>query len=211
MDCPAPARLVISTIALAMAFPSAAIASYTISCESQGYRYQYCSARTDGRVRLVNQTSSAPCVKGRSWGSDNGGVWVNNGCSAQFEVGGNSGGGGRDNTGAAVAAVAGLAILGAIIAKQDHDNNDHNGGYYPSPGYNSGPVPGWAVGTFNGSLYGRGQTIRINPDGAVNVWYRDGRSTQGWFSGGSMTIDNNRMNVQPSGGGIVVNGAYFGR
>jgi hypothetical protein len=110
-----------------------------------------------------------------------------------------------------VAAVAGLAILGAIIAH--HDREQDGDGYGPPPNYpvGGGPVPGWAVGTFNGSLRGQRQTIQIGPDGGVDVWYRNGGSAQGWFSGSTLTIGNNAMSVQPSGGGILVNGAYFGR
>jgi len=203
-------RLRIGALAALLALPAAPVhASYTISCNSHGYRYQYCSANTNGYVRLQYQTSQAPCIRGRSWGSDNGGVWVNNGCSAQFEVGGNSGG---SNAGAAVAAGIGLAILGALAANQDNDNNDYNSVYGPPPyPIGGGPVPGWAIGTFNGWLWGQSQTIQINPDGGVNVWYRNGGSARGWFSGNTLTIGNNAMNVQPSGGGIVVNGAYFGR
>jgi Protein of unknown function (DUF3011) len=203
-------RLSIGVLAALLALPAAPVyASYTISCNSNGYRYQYCSANTNGYVRLQYQTSQAPCIRGRSWGSDNGGVWVNNGCSAQFEVGGTSGGGGS-NAGAAVAAVAGLAILGAIIA--NHDRDDDNNGYIPPPYPGGGsPVPGWAIGTFNGALWGQRQTIQIGPDGGVNVWYRNGGSAAGWFSGNTLTVGNNAMNVQPAGGGILVNGAYFGR
>jgi len=201
-------RAAVSALVALIALPAApALASYTISCESRGYRYQYCGANTQGYVRLLQQTSSSPCIRGRSWGSDGGGVWVNNGCSGQFEVGGNSGGNSGSNAGAAVAAAAGLAILGAIIA--NHERSDDN---YEPPGYYSGgAVPGWAVGTFRGTLWGQGQTIQISPDGAVNVWYNRGGRADGWFSGSTITINNNAMNVQPSGGGILVNGSYFGR
>jgi len=199
----------LASLLLLCALPAPAEASYTISCNSSGYRYQYCSANTNGYVRLLNQTSSAPCIRGRSWGSDGGGVWVNNGCAANFEVGGNDGGGG--NAGAAVAAGVGLAILGAIIANGDNDNNSYPPSYPPPYAGGSGPVPGWAIGTFNGSLWGQPQTLQINPDGGVNVWYRNGGSARGWYSGNTLTINNSAMNVQPSGGGILVNGAYFGR
>ena len=125
-------------------------------------------------------------------------------------MGGNDGGGGG-NAGAAVAAGVGLAILGAIIANGDNDNNSYPPSYPPPYAGGSGPVPGWAIGTFNGSLWGQPQTLQINPDGGVNVWYRNGGSARGWYSGNTLTINNSAMNVQPSGGGILVNGAYFGR
>ena len=202
-------RLTIGALAALCALPAApAFASYQISCNSHGYRYNYCGANTNGYARLMYQTSQAPCIRGRSWGSDGGGVWVNNGCSGQFEVGGSSGGG---NSGA-IAAGIGLAILGAIVANQENDNNEYDGGYVPPPyPIGGGPTPGWAIGTFTGVLWGQPQTIQIGPDGGVNVWYRNGGSARGWFSGNTMTIGNNAMSVQPSGGGILVNGAYFGR
>ena len=91
-------RVFVATLAAVMLFPLPAYARYTISCSSNNYRYQYCGAHTDGYARLLNQQSRAACIRGRTWGFDNGGVWVNNGCSAQFEVGGSSrsGGGGVD-------------------------------------------------------------------------------------------------------------------
>jgi len=38
-------------------------------------------------VRLVKQNSESPCTEGRSWGSDNDGIWVDDGCRAEFSVG----------------------------------------------------------------------------------------------------------------------------
>ena len=169
----------------AMTLPVApAYASYTITCNSNGYRYQYCSANTNGYARLRDtRRRKLPAYAGAAGGSDNGGVWVNSGCSAQFEVGGDSG------AGAAMLALrwpqSRVAILGAIIAH--HDREQDGDGYGPPPNYpvGGGPVPGWAVGTFNGSLRGQRQTIQIGPDGGVDVWYRNGGSAQGWFSGSS--------------------------
>ena len=54
----------------------------------------------------------------------------------QFEVGGGSRS--SSNAGAAIAAGVGLAILGAIIANKDHDDD---GGYYPPQPYPPGPPP----------------------------------------------------------------------
>src|SRR5437016_4688838 len=105
-------RVFIATLAAITLLPLPAYARYTISCSSNNYRYQYCGANTDGYARLLNQQSRAACIRGRTWGFDNGGVWVNNGCSAQFEVGGSSRSG-VGNAGAAVAAGVGLAILGS--------------------------------------------------------------------------------------------------
>lgn len=62
-------------------------------CESQDNRVRRCSADTRYGVRINRQLSDAPCVQGRSWGYDNSGVWVSNGCRAEFVIGGGQGGG----------------------------------------------------------------------------------------------------------------------
>lgn len=58
-----------------------------IVCESRNSQYQFCEAPTRGDVRLARQLSSEPCVAGRSWGFEQNGIWVNNGCRAEFEIG----------------------------------------------------------------------------------------------------------------------------
>ena len=151
-------RIFIATLTVVIMLATPAHARYTISCSSNNYRYQYCGANTDGYARLLNQQSRAACVRGRTWGFDNGGVWVSNGCSAPFEVGGNSRSN-DGNAGAAVAAGVGLAILGAIIANQDQDND---GGYvpppqsypqpYPPPYPYESAVPAWAIGSFTARM-----------------------------------------------------------
>ena len=37
-----------------------------------------------GRVQLVRQLSNAACIEGRTWGRDARGVWVTDGCRAEF-------------------------------------------------------------------------------------------------------------------------------
>ncbi|GAB2501851.1 hypothetical protein GCM10027084_15240 [Pseudoxanthomonas sangjuensis] len=64
-------------------------------CESIDNRQRYCSADTRGGVQLVRQLSKSPCVRGRTWGYDRNGVWVSNGCRAEFRSGG-GGYGGQD-------------------------------------------------------------------------------------------------------------------
>ena len=56
-------------------------------CESRDERTQRCPADTRGGVRLLRQLSNTPCVKGRTWGVDRGGVWVAGGCRAEFVAG----------------------------------------------------------------------------------------------------------------------------
>jgi len=99
--------------------------SSTIRCESIKNRNQQC--RIDGRARLVRQLSGAACVEGRSWGQSRDGVWVSNGCRAEFVAergrpgrpghgGGNWGGGHHGNGGN-----NGWGSAGQVI---DCDSND---------------------------------------------------------------------------------------
>jgi hypothetical protein len=67
-----------------------------VTVESGNGGRTYRRVSIDGRVRLVKQLSSAPCVQGRSWGYDSGGIWVDNGCRAEFEYEQDTG---RGNTG----------------------------------------------------------------------------------------------------------------
>lgn len=58
-----------------------------LRCESSDNRERFCPADTRGGVRLVRQLSDTPCVEGRSWGARRDGVWVDDGCRADFVVG----------------------------------------------------------------------------------------------------------------------------
>ncbi len=75
-----------------------------IQCRSLNNRYQRCNVDTRNRVELLNQISGTNCVQGRNWGFDARGIWVNNGCQANFGYGygsfGGSGGSWGGNNGA---------------------------------------------------------------------------------------------------------------
>ena len=58
----------------------------TVYCESGDMRRHWCREGRRGRVRLVRQRSDAACIRGRTWGVDRGGIWVDRGCRADFEV-----------------------------------------------------------------------------------------------------------------------------
>lgn len=62
-------------------------ASSRFRCESNDGRVRTCAADTRGNVRIVRQLSRSPCVSGRTWGVEHGGVWVSDGCRAEFDVG----------------------------------------------------------------------------------------------------------------------------
>ena len=59
----------------------------TVSCASVSGERQHCPAYTDNGVVLLRSTGTAACLLGRSWGYDSQGVWVTEGCAAEFGVG----------------------------------------------------------------------------------------------------------------------------
>jgi hypothetical protein len=118
-----------------------------IECRSSGYRYSYCPADTDNRVDLIRQSSGSSCDYGRSWGYDNRGIWVDNGCAATFRYGRDGRHGGND-AGKVIAGVAAVAILGAILSSNNdrRDRDDRNDHRDDGARWSAARVPGWAVG-----------------------------------------------------------------
>jgi Protein of unknown function (DUF3011) len=64
----------------------AATQAVTIPCTSTGERV-HCAADTSAGVALVRSTGSAPCLLGKTWGYDDTGVWVSDGCGGEFIAG----------------------------------------------------------------------------------------------------------------------------
>jgi hypothetical protein len=98
-----------------------------IRCESWNYAYRFCRASTQGRADLI-RTIAGTCQRGRSWGFDNSGIWVNNGCRGDFAFGRgnvNPGGssGSNNNTGEVIAGVAIAAGLIALLGAASSSNN----------------------------------------------------------------------------------------
>lgn len=174
---------------LLAALPPAAHADQRIRCESPDYRYRSCPIREGGEVRLERQLSKTRCVQGRNWGVDRRGIWVDEGCAAEFVVESRWGGGppprpghggdrprDRDRQ-------AAYAALGATSPSG------------PPPG--RGRVPGWMTGRFVGYQPQRGVTIDLNVE-------RDGRATariygvtvEGAADDGRLWFGNARLDVQ---------------
>lgn len=65
---------------------SAAAGGKIVSCVSDGGK-KYCDVSTGRGVRLVKQKGDAACKEGSTWGYDGLGIWVDQGCSAEFAVG----------------------------------------------------------------------------------------------------------------------------
>jgi hypothetical protein len=59
----------------------------TVNCSSDNGQRQYCDADTHRGVRLIRRTSGFDC-RATSWGYDAGGVWVDHGCHAEFDLSG---------------------------------------------------------------------------------------------------------------------------
>lgn len=55
-------------------------------CESHDGRTRECAANTRAGVQLVRVVSNAPCIQGRSWGYGRNGIWVSQGCRADFRA-----------------------------------------------------------------------------------------------------------------------------
>lgn len=58
-----------------------------VRCESRDGRQEHCPVNTRGSVRVARQISRATCIEGHNWRFDRQGIWVKDGCRADFEVG----------------------------------------------------------------------------------------------------------------------------
>ena len=120
-----------------------------IRCESRDQRTAYCGADVSGTVRIVNQLSSNSCIQGRTWGADNRGLWVTDGCRADFEIAANQGygyGNGYDNG----------------YGNGGYSNGYGNSGYsngYGNSGYSNGYGNAYGSGYGNGNGYGNSRRL----------------------------------------------------
>jgi hypothetical protein len=67
------------------AYGSSGYGQQTIRCESEDGRERHCAATLRGAA-LQQQLSRAPCVQGRNWRWDRDGIWVKDGCRAEFTI-----------------------------------------------------------------------------------------------------------------------------
>lgn len=160
-------RWMAALVAVALAAPATAPLRADVQyvrCESGRLgRYKQCAAKTEGQVELVRELSDNRCQQWKSWGYDRDGVWVDRGCRAEFRVGKDGGGAGKA---VAVGAVAGAAILGAILATKK-GGADEPAGQATTP---ASVVPEWARGRF------RGFSPKLDTEFDITV-ARDGKVT----------------------------------
>ncbi|HKR66543.1 MAG TPA: DUF3011 domain-containing protein [Thermoanaerobaculia bacterium] len=62
-------------------------AGTTLLCESKNNIKHTCRAEVHSGVTLARQLSDNACVRGRTWGVNKEGVWVDKGCRAEFQIG----------------------------------------------------------------------------------------------------------------------------
>lgn len=73
---------------------SVAAQPVTITCtsEADGSGRQHCPANTASGVLLIKSTGPTGCLLGKTWGYDDQGIWVTDGCSGDFQAGATSAG-----------------------------------------------------------------------------------------------------------------------
>ena len=59
----------------------------TVSCSSEAGRRTVCPANTSAGVALMKATGTGACLLGKTWGYDDKGIWVSDGCGGVFALG----------------------------------------------------------------------------------------------------------------------------
>lgn len=62
----------------------------SVTCESKNNTKSRCAADTSYGIQISRVMSQNHCERGRDWGYDQSGVWVDNGCRAEFLLGGDA-------------------------------------------------------------------------------------------------------------------------
>jgi hypothetical protein len=188
-------RIAVSTVAAALVATTAFAQVARVKCESTNDKYKYCSAKTDGQVRMIEQVSDARCEQGMSWGYDKQGVWVDHNCSAEFEVGRS---GPSTSEKVMAGATAGVAILQAMMA-----------GSQPAAAAPAAaeatPAAAFPGGTFQATHPKSGQQYYLTVDGAGSVEGRvNDKSFFGKVKGNQIYVCAAAFSFRPDGDGVLV-------
>jgi hypothetical protein len=211
MGIPMRAAAALTVLALVVpAAPEAWAARGTIRCESRNYSRNFCRVDTENNVSLRRQLSNAPCQRNRTWGFDRNGIWVDRGCSADFDFGRSSGNsGGNNNNNAAIAAgILGALAIGAAIGNTQP--------VPPPPAMvQPGRPPAWAVGTFQAWDPESRSTVILDVVGDGRVFLRNdvGRLiNQGGYRDGSVHWNSgSRSWLAREGPGVMLGDVDSGR
>lgn len=173
------------TIAV-MALTAGDAAAERIRCSSRDYRYAFCG--TDKRIvsaRLVKRHSKNACVDRRTWGWQRDGIWVDDGCDADFDVVL------RDFGPGPRPPLPGPPAQG------------------PPAGMNPSP---WTVGEWRGQGYrlsvyrGASAVLSSPPNGAIDRGYMNGTELV-LYDGTRLRVERDANNLRlrwPNGRGVVL-------
>lgn len=175
--------------------PAYASETRTVTCDSHDFKRQRCDVENKG-VRFKHQLSASSCREGRDWGYDKRGIWVDNGCEAQFEVTKDSG---LSSGEAAAAVLIGGLLLGAMMAGGSDEKKAPS-----ATAQAAATPPNWAIGGFRGRNPStqRNEDLLVEKTGQIKV-IRQGQPYLGqWLNGQQLSINGENFRVERMGGGI---------
>lgn len=170
-----------------------------VLCESKHGNHAYCSTGRHGPVHVKEAFGRPPCIEGQTWGTDSGGIWVDQGCYARFwvEDGSSSGSDRHQERAAAGAAIGAIAIAAILGAASNRDSAPAQAAQSAAPNL---------VGRFHTfDPQARADTMMdIDPGGRV-YYYQLGQRYAGRLQGDRIYFDGGReFTVKPSGTGFVM-------
>jgi hypothetical protein len=87
-------RLALLTVGAALLLADSSLAQTSrensaapLTCTSEPGGRNQCAADVSAGVALIKSTGPSACLLGKTWGYDNAGVWVADGCSGEFQLG----------------------------------------------------------------------------------------------------------------------------
>lgn len=164
-----------------------------VTCDSPDFHRERCNISNKG-VQLKRQLSVSSCREGRDWGHDKKGIWVDNGCEAQFEVTQDS----KISDGEVAALLIGGLLIGAMALNAEEEKKP------PTHQNALAMPPNWAHGDFRGrnpNTY-RDEDWKVEKNGHIQV-VRQGRIFSGtWLNGQRMSIQNEIFSVERVGRGL---------
>lgn len=182
-------------------------ADQTVRCASRNYQYQHCSIPDHGYVRLQRQHSRTDCHQGRNWDYDRRGIWVDEGCDADFLVETRYHTDGHDDHKGekAVAAAAAIALIAAAaVARSRNDDDHHNSDDEYRHGGHSSYLPSWLRGSFNGynSRYHANIDMEIEDDGRAYMRV-NGERLSGYVNDRHLYVGNAEFRLDRYGDGFT--------
>jgi hypothetical protein len=154
-----------------------------IVCQSQAGEHNVCPADTSAGVALMKSTGPAACLLGKTWGYDNAGVWVEDGCSGEFVLGQAPEAGAQAPTAAPVAAAPATAPPKPPAPRKPSEAIEQWGEFTPGGGF----------------LVGRGSAGEMSISGYALMRYLNqmpGESTFTDHLGNEHTVDG-RNDIYP--------------